>query len=295
MSECRNDGPAISRRRVLVGGALALGAVSRANAQAPALARMAAQRLGWAGVRLQVGETTLWIDPLINAAVWGEALRDTLSPIESAPGNRHVLVTHRHPDHYDPDTVARALGAGGTLLSAAPTGPLPVPAGSRSRAVDLYEPQLLGDMTAVAVPAADGYGDPQASWIVSGGGRRVIHCGDTLWHGHWWKIGRQYGPFDAAFLPINGARFGWRKPASGIPGVMTPEQAAAAADVLGARLIVPIHYGMAPSPDYAEAAHPAHALAVAAGARRIDVEFVRAGAWLAWRARACDQSAAMCD
>ena len=117
MSECRNDGPAISRRRVLVGGALALGAVSRANAQAPALARMAAQRLGWAGVRLQVGETTLWIDPLINAAVWGEALRDTLSPIESAAGDRFVLVTHRHPDHYDPEAVARALGAGGSLLS----------------------------------------------------------------------------------------------------------------------------------------------------------------------------------
>lgn len=289
-----NHPSSVGRRALLAAGALALAVpLGRVRAQTPA--RMEAQRLGWAGVRLQVGETSIWIDPLTNAAVWGEALRDTLSPIEPSSGDRYVLVTHRHPDHYDPDAVARALGAGGNLLSAAPTGPLPVPAGSRSRAVELYEPQLLGDMTAVAVPAADGYGDPQVSWIVSGGGRRVIHCGDTLWHGHWWKIGRQYGPFDAAFLPINGARFGWRKPASGIPGVMTPEQAAAAADVLGARLIVPIHYGMAASPEYTEAAHPAHALAGAAGARRIDVEFVRAGAWLAWRARACDQSAAMCD
>ena len=284
----------LGRRALLAGGALALaGTFGRVRAQAPA--RMEAQRLGWAGVRLQVGDTTVWIDPLANAAVWGEALRDTLSPIEPSSGDRYVLVTHRHPDHYDPDTVARALGAGGNLLSAAPTGPLPAPAGSRSRSVDLYEPQLLGDMTAVAVPAADGYGDPQVSWIVSGGGRRVIHCGDTLWHGHWWKIGRQYGPFDAAFLPINGARFGWRKPVSGLPGVMTPEQAAAAAEVIGARLIVPIHYGMAPSPDYTEAAHPAHALAAAAGARHVDVEFVRAGTWLSWRPRGCDQSAAMCD
>ncbi len=293
MNEFNRNSP-IGRRTLLAGGALALaGTFGRVRAQAPA--RMEAQRLGWAGVRLRVGGTTVWIDPLANAAVWGEALRDTLSPIEPSAGDRYVLVTHRHPDHYDPDTVARALGTGGNLLSAAPTGPLPVPAGSRSRSVDLYEPQLLGDMTAVAVPAADGYGDPQVSWIVSGGGRRVIHCGDTLWHGHWWKIGRQYGPFDAAFLPINGARFGWRKPVSGLPGVMTPEQAAAAAEVIGARLIVPIHYGMAPSPDYTEAAHPAHALAAAADARHVDVEFVRAGAWLSWRPRGCDQSAAMCD
>jgi L-ascorbate metabolism protein UlaG (beta-lactamase superfamily) len=288
------SGMPIARRRLLAGGALSLaGSLGAARAQPPA--RMQAQRLGWAGVRLQVADTSIWIDPLANAAVWGAALRDTLSPIESSPGDRYVLLTHRHPDHYDPDTVARALGAGGNLLSAAPTGPLPAPAGSRSRAVETYEPQLLGDMTAVAVPAADGYGDPQVSWIVSGGGRRVIHCGDTLWHGHWWQIGRQYGPFDAAFLPINGARFGWRKPVSGIPGVMTPEQAAAAAEVLGARLIVPIHYGMAPSPEYTETAHPAHALAAAAGARHVDVEFVRAGAWLTWRSDGCEQSAAMCD
>ena len=294
MSETGNGGVAITRRRVLAIGALAPVAASRAGAQAPAPTRMAAQRLGWAGVRLQVGETTLWIDPLTNEAVWGEALRDTLSPIEPPPGDRYVLVTHRHPDHYDPDTVARALGAGGTLFSAAPTGPLPVPAGSRSRAVEMYEPLLLGDMTAIAVPAADGYGDPQVSWIVSGGGRRVIHCGDTLWHGHWWKIGC-YGPFDAAFLPINGARFGWRKPVSGLPAVMSPEQAAAAAEVIGARLIVPIHYGMRPSSDYTEATHPAHGLVAAAGARHVDVEFVRSGAWLTWRAQGCRQSAAMCD
>ena len=284
----------IGRRVLLAGGALAhAGSLGRVRAQAPA--RMEAQRLGWAGVRLQVADTTIWIDPLANATVWGDALRDALSPIEPPAGDRYVLVTHRHPDHYDPDTVAHALGAGGNLLSAAPTGPLPVPAGSRSRAVTLYEPQLLGDMTAVAVPASDGYGDPQVSWIVSGGGRRIIHCGDTLWHGHWWKIGRQYGPFDAAFLPINGARFGWRKPVSGMPGVMTPEQAAAAAEVIGARLIVPIHYGMAPSPDYTEEAHPAHALAAAASARHIDVEFVRTGEWLSWRPRGCGQSTAMCD
>src|ERR1700712_5153899 len=108
-------GHPIARRRLPAGAALALaGPPGRARAQAPA--RMEAQRLGWAGVRLQVADTTIWIDPLANAAVWGEALRDTLAPIESAAGDRFVLVTHRHPDHYDPEAVARALGSGGGLL-----------------------------------------------------------------------------------------------------------------------------------------------------------------------------------
>src|SRR3546814_6380636 len=88
-----------------------------------------------------------------------------------------------------------------------------------------WEPQLLGDFTATPVPASDGYGDVQMSWVVSAGGRRIFHGGDTLWHGHWWRIGRQFGPFDAAFLPVNGARFGWRKPVSGLPGVLNPKPA----------------------------------------------------------------------
>jgi hypothetical protein len=52
------------------------------------------------------------------------------------------------------------------------------------------------------------------------------------------RLGRQYGPFDAAFLPVSGARFGWRKPVSDVPAVMTPEQAVVAASVLGAKVLV---------------------------------------------------------
>src|SRR3546814_19561889 len=77
------------------------------------------------------------------------------------------------------------------------------------------------------------------SWVVSAGGRRIFHGGETLWHGHWWRIGRQFGPFDAAFLPVNGARFGLRKPVSGLPGVLTPKKAVAPANLLGARRLVP--------------------------------------------------------
>jgi len=179
--------------------------------------------------------------------------------------------------------VAQALRNGGSLIYPEGTHPLPVPEDARARPARLWEPQLLGDFTATAVPASDGYGDTQVSWVVSAAGRRIFHGGDTMWHGHWWKIARQFGPFDVAFLPINGARFGWRKPVSGQPGVLTPEQAIAAATVLGARSVVPIHYGVSGVDEYQEVDDPLGALVRAARGTAIDVQSVHPGAWVTWR------------
>jgi L-ascorbate metabolism protein UlaG (beta-lactamase superfamily) len=272
-----------SRRDFLrVAAATTLLAPMRSFAATPTLR---AQRLAWAGIRLQLDKDALFLDPLTNPDVWGPILKDKFIPVDGVEGDRFVLVTHRHPDHFDRATVKSALGETGTLVCTADTAAAAASAGFRIRVAPLYEPLLLGNFTATAVPASDGYGDPQVSWIVSGGGRRIIHCGDTLWHGAWWHIGRQYGPFDAAFLPINGARFGWRKPVSDVPAVLTPEQAVAAAVVIDARLIVPIHYGITGADAYTEVANPEAALVEAARKRGVGVEIVRPGDWLSWKAQ----------
>ncbi|WP_249472519.1 MBL fold metallo-hydrolase [Luteimonas galliterrae] len=271
----------LSRRDFL--GGLAAAAALSAMPLAPAAASptLRAQRLAWAGVRLQLDTATLFLDPLLNPDVWGAALEDPLIPVSVDKGDRYVLATHRHPDHCDPVAIRQALGANGTLLMAASAGS-PFGGDFRTRLAPLYEPQVLGDFTATAVPAADGYGDVQVSWIVSGGGRRIIHCGDTLWHGAWWQIGRQYGPFDAAFLPINGAKFAWRKPVSDIHAVLTPEEAVAAAVVMGARQIVPIHYGVDGAEGYQELPDVEASLTRIAAKRGVGVEIRRPGEWLEW-------------
>ena len=247
-------------------------------------ATLRAQRLAWAGVRLELDTASLWIDPLVNADVWGPALRDPVALVRSDHGANYAVITHRHPDHFDPAAIRAALGDDGTLVCAPDNAALAAARGFKPRVGQLYEPILLGDdFTATAVPAVDGYGDPQVSWVVTGGGRRIIHCGDTLWHGAWWHIGRQYGPFDAAFLPINGARFAWRQPVSDVPAVLTPEQAVAAAVVLGARLLVPIHYGVVGAEGYAELPEVESLLATAAARRGIAIQVVRPGDWVRWR------------
>jgi L-ascorbate metabolism protein UlaG (beta-lactamase superfamily) len=283
--EDRSRGP---RRKFLRGafaataGMLLMPATRVFGVAAPNAPTLRAQRLAWAGVRLQLESGTLFIDPLIDKNVWGPALKDALIPVGDGVGDRFVLITHRHPDHCDPLAIRQALGDSGTLVYATANGVPNVP-GVKMRSGELYEPLLLGDFTVTAVPAVDGYGDPQVSWIVTGGGRRVIHCGDTLWHGAWWRIGRQYGPFDAAFLPINGAKFSWRKPVTDVAAVMTAEQAVAAAVVIGARLIVPIHYGIVGAEGYAEDPHAEEELRSFAQRRHVDVEILKPGVWLDWR------------
>lgn len=241
------------------------------------------QRLAWAGIRLQLPQATLFIDPLIDPEAWGSALKDSLISVGDAVGDAFVLITHAHPDHFDPKAAAQALSKGGALIYPAGTNPLPVPQGARARPAALWEPQLLGEFTATPVPAVDGYGDPQVSWVVSVGGRRIFHGGDTLWHGSWWRIGRQFGPFDAAFLPVNGAQFGWRKPVSGQPGVLTPEQAVAAATILGARRLVPIHYGVSGlAEEYVEVEDPIDRLRKAAHDKPVSIQPLTPGAWMDW-------------
>jgi L-ascorbate metabolism protein UlaG (beta-lactamase superfamily) len=101
-----------------------------------------------------------------------------------------------------------------------------------------------GPFTLTALPAVDGTGDPQVSWLVEADGKRVLHLGDTMWHGWWWRIRDRHGPPDVVLAPINGARltFPHRQPPSSLPGAMDPGQAALAAELLHADRLVPIHY-----------------------------------------------------
>jgi L-ascorbate metabolism protein UlaG (beta-lactamase superfamily) len=167
-----------------------------------------------------------------------------------------ALVTHLHRDHADAAAIASALADGGPVLEPPEAGG-DVPenlallqaeqeltaAGLDRRRLEPWEMLTAGPFTVTAVPAVDGLGDPQVSWLAEAGGVRVLHLGDTMFHGSWWRIARRLGPFDVVMLPVNGAVVGFphRQPASPLPVAMSPEQAAVAAAILAPRLAVPIH------------------------------------------------------
>jgi L-ascorbate metabolism protein UlaG (beta-lactamase superfamily) len=238
-----------------------------------------AQRLGWAGVRLELGKVTLLIDPLANEDLWGGTFVGRLIPIEISTPTVHAVVTHLHGDHFDPLALEVVMGKAGEVICAEAVATTVASRGFRVRPLRPFEPHKIGAFCVTPVPASDGFGIHQVSWVVAGAGRRLFHGGDTLWHGSWWEIGTQLGPFDVAFLPINGFRYSGRNPDVDVPSSMTPEQAAEAAAVLGAHTVVPIHYGLSTS-FYREEADAEERLRAAAGRRGLAVEVLAPGEWL---------------
>jgi L-ascorbate metabolism protein UlaG (beta-lactamase superfamily) len=222
--------------------------------------------LGWAGVELTAGRATLLIDPLADPGAVFAALGEAADAIDppaivapERPGSAAAaLLTHLHRDHADAAAVAAAVAPGAPVLEPRSGGGQGLEelalaqaeheleaAGLARHRMEEWERVEIGPFAVTALPAVDGIGDPQLSWLVEVEGTRVIHLGDTAFHGYWWRIALRAGRIDLALVPINGAMldFPHRQPASSLPGVMDPEQAAEAIGLLGARLAVPIHHG----------------------------------------------------
>jgi L-ascorbate metabolism protein UlaG (beta-lactamase superfamily) len=180
------------------------------------------------------------------------------------------LLTHLHRDHADAAALSTALAADATVYEPVDYGgesadrlalvqadhELTV-AGLTREPAAAWSSIRAGAFTLTSLPAVDGTGDPQVSWLLEADGKRVLHLGDTMWHGSWWRIRERYGPPDVVLTPINGARltFPHRKPPSPLSGVMEPEQAAVAAELLQTDQLVPIHYGAYALPGVYEPVH----------------------------------------
>jgi len=156
-----------------------------------------------------------------------------------------VLVSHAHFDHLDTPSLAAVRGRPAAVLAAGTSDLLP------RRAYRTVQELRWNESARVVTPRGEvlvraievkhwgariqrdtwrGY----TGWILEREGRRLLVGGDTantrVFAGY-----RQFGPFDAAVMPI-GAYDPW------ISNHCTPEQAIAMADAAGARLIVPVHH-----------------------------------------------------
>jgi L-ascorbate 6-phosphate lactonase len=207
--------------------------------------------LGQASFALRLGGRTVLIDPFLSAHP------DRLVAAPFAPAEAHgvdlVLITHDHLDHLDDDAVRG-------IASASPNARFVVPEdvvdrvtrlnvdATRIRGLPPDESMELGTLTVDAVPAAHGVTmedayrlGPFLGYVVTAGGVRVYHSGDTV-------------PFDGlverlrglnvhlALLPING-----RDPAreaEGIVGNLDAREAAELAAEIDADASVPMHWDM---------------------------------------------------
>jgi L-ascorbate metabolism protein UlaG (beta-lactamase superfamily) len=262
---------------------------------------MRVRRLGWAGLEVEASGAVAVIDLFQDVGMMRRFVGD---PLESLPGPSNpgtvavALVTHLHEDHTDPGALERALAPDGVILRPPPaagdgletiaTASAEAGLAQRrlpTRTVQPWETLEVGPFSVTAVPAVDGFGDPQISWVLAADGQRIIHCGDTLFHGSWWLTKMRLGPFDAAFLPVNGpiVDLPHRQPPSTLPAAMDPVQAAEAAALLEADLAVPIHYDtLHRPPTYAQVDRPADAFAQAGAARGVRTQVLAPGEYLSF-------------
>jgi L-ascorbate metabolism protein UlaG (beta-lactamase superfamily) len=248
------------------------------------------KRLSWAGIQIETKDKALFIDVSLMANRRPE-LGLATAEIKSDKPWRFAATTHLHLDHFDLEAIKMAISDDGLVICSEENASFIASKGLPVQPLKIYEPFSVGeyeanDISICAVPSEDGWGDKQVAWVISVGNKKIIHCGDTIWHGQWRKIGRMYGPFDVAFLPING-----QHQPEGIAIVsdqlntLSPIQAVEAARLLNAKLAIPIHYGRKPTATYVEIAHPEQTFMEEARKRKQPFEIVKAGEFVTWKAQ----------
>jgi len=208
---------------------------------------MKIQRLGWAGIKIETGGLTILVDAVENFAAgkfFVFEMKDADYKFSDDTRADYAVITHLHTDHYDAQLIRKCLKPEGKLICS-PLFSDKLQADGFDNLVILPLGEVFDAGAAQFTPvfAMDGLGDQQVSWVIEDGTHRIFHGGDTIWHNQFYKIGEQYKGFDAVFLPVNGALMHFKKPYSAIPATLTPEHAVAAAVVLGAKVLIPIHYG----------------------------------------------------
>lgn len=209
--------------------------------------------IGHSGFLLQMAGRNVLIDP--NFAQWLFLLKRLRRPglrIRELPAIDYVLVTHAHFDHLHRPSLRRIARQTRRLRGTAPA--ILVPHGVGELVADLGYERVIemrvwqqfteGDLSVTMTPARHwgarmitdthrGFG----GYVVRGDGHSVYHAGDTAYFAGFKEIGARLQP-EIALLPI-----GAYQPESYRAVHTSPEDAMQAFVDLGAKRLVPMHYG----------------------------------------------------
>jgi L-ascorbate metabolism protein UlaG (beta-lactamase superfamily) len=209
--------------------------------------------IGHSSFFLQIGGKNILVDP--NFARWIFVLKRLKRPglrLRDLPPIDAVLVSHAHFDHlHRPSLRAiarltrRRVGKRPLIIVPRSVRDLVCDLGySRTIELDWWGELRLGGVTITHVPARHwgarmlrdtqrGYG----GFVLRAQGQSIYHAGDTAYFDGFREIGERLHP-EVALLPI-----GAYHPASFRSVHTSPEDAVQAFVDLGARWMVPMHYG----------------------------------------------------
>lgn len=213
---------------------------------------MEIQKLNWAGIKLISNGKTILIDAAEDFSyykpVLGEAVDEVIKFTDKVRAD-YILFTHMHLDHFDKSVVEKCLRKDGKLIVYSELEPLVRKYMENVEIIvlNLDETFTENGITFKPVFAMDGVGEIQSSWIVEDETTKIFHGGDTIWHNQFWKLGKENKDIDYAFLPVNGVVVNFEiigLEYSPVPASLNLKEAFAAAHLLHAKKLVPIHYGL---------------------------------------------------
>ena len=195
---------------------------------------MKVTRLGQAGLWLEAGGVKILVDPYFSDGAFEVSGVHRRKPFPNRVWDFKpdlLLITHDHIDHYDPETAIRFVNENTavTVLSPKSVWEKIRLCGGKNNFV-LVSPGVSWTQANAEVTAVTAYhSDPYAvGFVVRAEGKTVYITGDTLY-----GEGLYSGAVDCVFLPVNGAG-----------NNMNAADAARLADRCGAKLAVPVHYGV---------------------------------------------------
>jgi L-ascorbate metabolism protein UlaG (beta-lactamase superfamily) len=205
--------------------------------------------IGHASFIVRLGGLTILTDPVWSRRIPG--VRERVSPpglpFEALGPIDAVVISHNHYDHLDAPTIRR-LPKDTPVFVPGMLGAWFRRRGFRTVVeMDWWESATIADVRLDFVPAHHwsrrGLGDTCKSlwggWILRGPASSVYFAGDSG-YGHWFaEIGSRYPELDVALLPVGAYEPNWfMKPVH-----MNPVEAVRAGIDVGARRMVPMHWG----------------------------------------------------
>ncbi len=198
---------------------------------------------GHSTVFLNMGKASILTDPNLSNRLWTIRRRSkpglSREQIESV---NLVLVSHGHYDHLDMPTVRRLSRSAVVIVPEGLSRYFTRYGFKDVRVMSWWEQTTVHGIRVVVVPANHFQGrNPFVKSLYQGyvidGGRQIYFAGDTGWFEGFKEIGAMFR-LDLALLPIGAYR-----PWAVFGSHMTPEDSVRAMRHLGAKAMVPIHWG----------------------------------------------------
>lgn len=213
--------------------------------ESPAAGRVRVTWIGHASFFIQFAGHSVVVDP--NWANWHGVVRRQRRPglrLVELPVVDLVLVTHAHFDHLHKPSLKVLQAHQGIVVprgSGSLVRRLGFPAVAEMR---VWDELRFDELRIVHTPSHhwgarflhDTHRD-YGGYLVEAGAKTIFHCGDSAYFEGFREIGARFA-IDIALMPI-----GAYDAPSGRNVHMTPEQAVRAFHELGAKLMIPMHYG----------------------------------------------------